>query len=676
MRLSWLAGLSLLLAPSLGLAAESAAVATARTTVTLVSEADSVQAGKPVRLGLRFRMAPGWHIYWQNPGDAGMPPDIAWTLPAGAAAGDIQWPGPDRIAVDAVISYVYSDEIVLPVSVTPGADGLAARAEANWLVCEKICVPEEGSFTLNLPKGDGAASALAPLFAAADARRPVPSPFAATFAPDGTLRLRGEGLSTQSVAEAWFFPAAWGAIDQNAAQVLQPEAGGLALRLKPGAEFAAAKALDGVLMLRDPRGSASYLTVRATPGGAGPESAPVGFLNVLLLALAGGLVLNLMPCVFPVLAMKALGIARMSAAERGAVRAQAASYTAGVVVAFLAIGGGMLALRATGAALGWGFQFQSPVFVALMAWLMFTVGLNLSGVFEIGHSMAGVGQKACMWDGHLGSFFTGLLAVVVASPCTAPFMGSALAAASTAPPAASMAIFATLGVGLALPYLTFALLPGLARRLPRPGPWMTVLRQALAFPMYGAAIWLLWVAGQQMGPDGVLIVAGGMGLLGFAGWVYGITQHSHGRGRRVGQALTLVAVLGALVLLPAANAAAPGAVRTVEGTEPYSAARLAELRAQGRPVFIDMTAAWCVTCIVNERVALAPRAVREEFVARNVVLMRGDWTRQDKEITAYLRASGRDGVPLYVWYAPGREGVVLPQILTPDIVLSHLKQSS
>ena len=332
---NWLIALGLvLMLPVPARAAESAAVTSARASVSLVSESDSYRPGAVTRLGLRFRLAPGWHIYWQNPGDAGSPPDVTWTLPAGARAGEIEWPAPVREDEGPVVSYVYTGALVLPVALTPpaGSAPLAVEAAASWLVCEKICVPEQGRFSLTLPAGTGAPGALAAEFAAADARQPRPSPFAATVAPDGTLRVAGPEISPRAVSDAWFFPAAWGGIDQNAPQPLAVREGALTLRLTPGAQFDPAKGLDGLLVLHDPKGDESFLTVKAAAGAAamevpGPEQ--VGVVRALLLALAGGLILNLMPCVFPVLAMKALGLARLSGGERRTVRAHALSYTAG-----------------------------------------------------------------------------------------------------------------------------------------------------------------------------------------------------------------------------------------------------------------------------------------------------------------------------------------------------------
>ena len=370
--------------------------------------------------------------------------------------------------------------------------------------------------------------------------------------------------------------------------------------------------------------------------------------------------------------MKVVGLA---GAARGRARKHAAAYTAGVLVAFAVVGAALLAARAAGAAAGWGFQFQSPAFVAGMAWLLFAVGLNLSGVFQIGTGLVGAGQGLTRHSGELGSFFTGLLAVVVATPCTAPFMGVAIAAGLAAPPAVTMMVFLAMGLGMATPYVVLALVPGIGRTAPKPGRWMEVLRQALAFPMYAASAWLIWVISQQAGPAGVLGTAAGLVLLGFAAWVLGITQGTADRSRRLGQTAAAAAFLAALAVLSGiATAPAPSAgVVGTAGVEPFSAVRLAALRAEGQPVFVNMTAAWCVTCLVNERVAISTDAVQRAFADHHVAYLKGDWTRQDPAITNYLRENGRDGVPLYVYYPPRGQPDVLPQILTENTLLGALK---
>ncbi len=675
-RLAILALLFALLAAGPAVALESAPATSSRDTVSLVSETDAVAAGTAFRVGLYFRLAPGWHTYWRNPGDAGVAPQLDLVLPPGMQSGPIAWPTPSRLAEGPVMTYSYTGDLLLPVTVTPSghAGPMPIQAHARWLVCKEICVPEEADFRLELPSGTPAPSAQAPLFAAHDRLVPRPSPWQAQIAPDGSLWVQGPELRPATVTDAWFIPDQAGLIQDDAAQPLSVREGGfvLALKLAEGARPDAG--LSGILTVRDRTGLQTDVELHATPGAA-PTPAFPPLRRVLAFAFLGGLILNLMPCVFPILAMKAVALAQ--GAARGEARAHGLFYTAGVLVTFAALAIALLAARQAGIAAGWGFQFASPVFVAAMAWLLFGVGLNLSGVFVLGGRLAGTGSALAARGGKLGSFFTGLLAVLVATPCTAPFMGVAIAAGLAAPPAVTILVFLVMGMGLAAPYAAISLVPSLAQLAPRPGRWMEVLKQGLAFPMYGAAVWLLWVVSQEAGSAGVLGTAAGFVLLGFAAWVLGVSQQASDRSRRFGQSAAAAAVLLAAAVLSGIAVApgTPASAATSEGAEAFSPTRLAALRAEGRPVFVNMTAAWCVTCLVNERVAISGDRVRRAFTAHQVVYLKGDWTRQDPAISAFLRQYGRDGVPLYVYYPPhdGRP-VVLSQILTENEVLEELNQ--
>jgi thiol:disulfide interchange protein DsbD len=671
---------ALLLAASPAGALESDAVRSTHATATLVTDTDAAPAGGRFRIALRLRLAPGWHTYWHNPGDAGAAPDFALTLPPGAQAGPIAWPTPRRMTEGGLTTYAYTDDVLLPVTVTLGPAGgpTPIAAHAAWLVCKDICVPEEGDFHLTLPAGPIAPSAQAPLFAQADRLTPRASPWQARIAPNGVLWVGGAELSPATVTDAWFIPDQPGVIQDDAAQPLSVQQGGFTLELRPAKGFHPDAVLSGVLSVRDRAGLQTDVLLQAQPG-AVPASPSLPLPQMLGLAVLGGLILNLMPCVFPVLAIKVLALANRRA------HAHAFSYAAGVLLAFGGLGGALLAARAASSAAGWGFQFQSPVFVAAMAWLLFGVGLNLSGVFRVGDGLAGAGHGLASARGHAGSFFTGLLAVLVATPCTAPFMAAAIAGALAAPPAETILVFVAMGVGLAAPFMALTLLPGLVRLMPRPGAWMELLRQILAFPMYAAAVWLLWVVSQEAGSGGVLATAAGLVLLGFAAWAVGAAQSLSMRRHRVSgprafRAAAVIAALAALGVLtgiglaPDPATALPGqAGGAAFAPQPYSPARLAALRAAGRPVFVNMTAAWCVTCLVNERVAIATEPVHAAFAAHDIAYLKGDWTRQDPAITEFLRDHGRDGVPLYVYFPPGGAApVVLPQILTEGIVLDRI----
>lgn len=620
--------LLLLLAPRLALAAASAPYVLERGTVRLVSEQNTATDGQ-IRLALEFSLAPGWHIYWQNPGDAGFPPQI--TLGAPAEAGPFSFPAPEFLRQDGVSSYVLSGHVVLPF--TAKNVGSVVTAKARWLVCSDICVPAHADFTLAL---NGGASAEAGLFAPPAL---VPSPFAATLTPDGVLRVAG--LGPGQVRSARFFPLHPGQLADDSVQKLSFTPQGLTLQLalaKPG------QSLTGVLELTDPARQMQALLLNPTPAKT-PVHAPYWAL-----ALLGGLILNLLPCVFPILVLKACGFARLAGAAHGHIRREACGYAAGVMVSMLALAGLLLALRAAGQAVFWGFQFQSPVFVAVMAWVIFAAGLNFAGLFSV--QVPGFIRNVPAQN----SFFTGLLAVLVATPCTAPFMAPAVAAALALPPLGALGIFASLGLGLAAPVLVLGFVPQLAARLPKPGPWMLWLQRALAVPMLGTCVWLGWVLYRQSGPEGVLLLALGALFLFFA------------LRRRLSLALAV------LVLLPLLRNAPAAAPLSLPGAEPYSAARLAALQAQGRPVFIDLTAAWCVTCLVNEHGTLLAPEVLDAFKSHNVALLVGDWTARDPAITALLAANHRAGVPLYLYYRPGDAPEILPQLLSPGLVIQTVSR--
>lgn len=691
-------GLALLGAAALGLAwttpataLESAPFTSSQATVSLVSEAAAVAPGVPFQMGFRQIIAPGWHVYWSNPGDAGAPPELTFDLPQGASAGDLAFPAPQRIEYGPLVNFGYKGEVVFPVEVTPPAslapgDRFQVEVDAHWLICAEICIPEEASFTLALPveATPRPAADTDSLFAAAEASLPRPSPWQAKagFAGEGgVLQLSGDMLAPDTVKEAFFFPAEPGIVANAAPQKLDLAPGTLSLSLAR-AKGELPERLEGVVAITDMAdirsayaistklGSIPAVSATSTPAAA---SALVLWQAIAFAAL-GGLLLNLMPCVFPILAMKAVGIASLAGSQDGAVRAHAVSYTAGVFLSFLALGGLLLLLKAGGMAAGWGFQFTSPVFVAAMAWLMLAVGLNLSGVFSVGGPV-GAGSHLTGQGGHTGSFATGALAVLVATPCTAPFMAAAIGAAFTMEPAATLAVFAAMGIGMALPYGVLAFAPGLARLLPRPGLWMERLKQGLAFPMYAAAIWLVWVLTMQTGPDGMLIALGGALLIAFAAWTLGIAQKGGRRSVVLGRSSAAICALVALAILPQLSTAGDSQpVARASDAEPWSEARVAELQAQGRPVFVNVTAAWCITCKVNEQIALETQATRAAFATAGLVMLEADWTNGDPAISALLKRHGREGVPLYLVYpASGGAPSVLPQILTESIVLQAIR---
>jgi thiol:disulfide interchange protein DsbD len=642
-------------------------------TVSLVSRSDTVR-GATLRLGLLFRLSKGWHIYWMNAGDAGSPPQLAFTQPAHVTISTFDWPAPDWLVANGLGDYVLSGTVLLPFAASlpqaVPARGVDLRGGAQWLVCSPaICVPQEATFTLHLPAGSPTPSAQAGLFAAAQKAEPRSSPFVSTISGDGVLAVTGKGLDPANVRAVHFFPDRPTAIANAAPQRLDVQRGGFSLVLKP-LKWPPSKPIRGVLEITDAAGNRQALAIAPRSGPVEPISSGAPLLWAALGALLGGLLLNLMPCVFPVLAIKALGLARLGGEGRSAIRAQGLSYTAGVLATMLVIGGALEGLRAAGARIGWGFQLQSPAFVTFTAWLVFVVGLNLVGAFEFSSRFAGIGSTFAARKGVMGSFVTGLVAVAVATPCTAPFMGAAIASALAAPAIFGLGIFLFLGLGMALPLLLLGFFPGLGIALPRPGRWMEALRPFLAFPMFATAIWLLWVVARQAGSTGVLVALTGAMLLGFALWLLRF------RGR-IALATRLVVAVGTLGLLPLITATRAGGEMSSSGATRYSAAELANLRAAGTPVLVDMSAAWCITCLVNEHAVLENAEVRAALRARHAVIMMGDWTNRDPAITAYLEAQHRDGVPLYVYYPPDHASpVILPQILTPSLVQRALRDGT
>jgi thiol:disulfide interchange protein/DsbC/DsbD-like thiol-disulfide interchange protein len=713
---------SFLLAAGLpGLAANSS-VDAPHVEVRLIVLPQGLNRGKPAEAGLYFKIEPGWHIYWKNPGDAGLPPQVQWGLPEGITAGALRFPAPKRLPLGPLMDYGYENEVLLPVkldvaaSTAPGPAALDAKV--NWLVCETSCVPGRAELELSRevydhPVQTTPAASDAAIFRRflSQVPRPLPAGYKAVFHRSGDgYRLLVQTGAVETKAE--FFPADRGILDNVAPQEFKAAPTGLILDLKRSANLKENPTeLSGVLELSGGRAfevaalpgnlamaAGNAPSVAAAAAIAAPAPAQIQTMEsptrtespaqaaiawpqlteTFGLAFVGGMILNLMPCVFPVLFLKGLALVNVGKEEQRRLRAHGFVYAAGIVISFWALVAVLLVLRAGGARLGWGFQFQSPVFLTLMAGLLFFLGLSLAGQFDIGLTLSSAGGSLAARHGFTGSFFTGVLAVVVATPCTAPFMGAAIGYALARPAAVTFAVFTALALGLAAPYVAITLQPAWTRLLPRPGVWMDILKQAISLPIFATVIWLSWVLAQAYGANVLAALLADFLLLAVAGWFLG--RWPARRWSAAVASLILFSVIaasiaheGKLTMTPEA----PTSAATQNDWEPWSAEAVSQYLAQGRPVFVDFTASWCLSCQVNERVALDQPEVEKAFSEANVALLRADWTQRREEITGALDALGRSGVPAYALYVPGeKHPELLPEVLTPRIVKNALAKLS
>jgi len=666
-----------------------------------------------VWVGLQLVHKPQWHTYWKNSGDSGQPTQLQWTLPAGVTAGDIAWPLPKKIPIGTLANYGFEGTVLLPVplTITPAfkapllSGDIDVKLKAAWLVCKKECIPEEGEFALKIPVKGSTALNAAEFQAAFDAQpkafvsAPGTTPVSGVTVDGASIRLTMAGLpATLQGKTLEVFPETPEVIETAAVPRQSWQGTVWTATLPLSAQRLNSPTVMPVVLVADVNGRRQGYRAELPVAGTWPAVAPVAGVSpalqsalnsnaassvpvassltlwaALIGALLGGLILNLMPCVFPVLAIKVVGFTR-HADDRRAHRISGMAYTAGVVLSFVALGALMLGLRAAGEGLGWGFQLQSPAVVAALAALFTVIGLNLFGMFEFGNVLPS--GLATLQARHpaVDAFLSGVLAVAVASPCTAPFMGASLGYAIGLPAVEALLIFATIGLGLALPYLAASLVPAIARALPRPGAWMDTFKKFMAFPMFATVAWLVWVLGQQSGIDGAGALLALLVALSFVIWALTLK----GRSKAIVATISIAAfalltgAIGQNVTKPMDIPVSTQANAQPGGWQVWEPGRVDQVLATGQPVFVDFTAAWCVTCQYNKKTTLSNKDVLADLEAKKVVLLRADWTRRDPAITAALQQLGRNGVPVYVVYKAGSTPVVLSEILSVDDVRAVL----
>lgn len=687
-------------------AAQAAPVQRPHIEAELIAEKTALVPGATATIALRLKPDRHWHTYWKNPGDSGLPTRITWTLPPGFEAGPIQWPAPRRFDIGPLTNFGYEGEVFLltdirvPSTLLPGTT-VPVSARADWLVCEEICIPGDASFTLALPVSQRADPD--PDWAEAIARSRASLPRAIEGwnvnaylrGGDIVLQLRSSEPKPPRLHNLAFFPDEPGWINNASPQRMIRTAQGYELRVASVPALESGRgALAGLLVARPGLGrdvGAATVTVNlesvtdqiaeelALEEPSEP-AAGIGMALALALAFLGGVILNLMPCVFPVVSIKILGFVEQARGSAAGLRLHGMAFASGVLVSFWAVAGILLGLRAQGEALGWGYQLQSPPVVAALAVLFFVLALNLSGLFQIGTAMQSLGGGLRLRNAYADSALSGLLATIVATPCTAPFMGAALGFAMVQSPPAAMLVFTSLALGMAAPYLLLSFFPALLRRLPRPGKWMDTLKQVLAVPLYLTVAWLAWVLGRQLGANAVAGLVAGLALIGAALWMLGRWRRPQirtGVRRAVTAAALLLAIAGIALAWPGQQAPEQPEIQASDGPwKPWSEAAVAQARADGKAVFVDFTAAWCVTCQVNKRLVLDSDAVEARLQRDDVVLLRADWTNQDANITAALRGLGRIGVPVYAVYRAGSDDAaptLLPELLTRDKVLEAIE---
>ena len=644
--------------------------------LSLITESDLISSDETILVGLKFKLNPGWHTYWENPGDAGAGASVVWELPPNFTATEILWPGPKKIPVEPLMTYGYEDEALLLTKITSPkvlTYPVNIRAKVSWFTCKDICLPQEGEVSIKLYQGSKSENKST--LTLREMEKTVPTDLSSPYRVnlmDNKIFLQFERENAQKITSAYFFPAEYGFISYVANQKLEKNDKSFSLELLPAEVQVKTMNLKGVLKLNLDGATEYYNLDLPLHDNADISPPSLNLITALFFAFIGGLILNAMPCVFPILSIKILGFIEQSQGSREKIMQHGLVFSAGVLTTFLVVAGVLLFLRSTGDSIGWGYQLQSPLIISLLIYLFVAVGIVFMGNLVLGSQLAKYGVLAQGQRDLAGSFLTGVLAVVVASPCTAPFMGPALGMAFLQPGLGSLFIFLALGIGFSLPYMTLSIFPQLLSKLPKPGEWMETLKQIMAFPMWGSALWLTWVLSSQVELQSVFAVLIGALLVAVGLWLLEKTQNSQGLSRSFALFISISLLVFSLWLIPNSYKASP---EEIEGNDyRFSSERLENLRLNQQAVFLNFTADWCITCKVNEAIALNRESVKKILADKNIVYLKADWTRKDPEIASMLANYGRTGVPLYILFPTQGEPIILPELLTEDLLVDFINK--
>ena len=649
---------------------------TGQSSVTLLTESNQVGGEETLLVGLEFNLSPGWHTYWENPGDSGEGASIKWNLPSGFKASTILWPGPKRIPVEPLMTYGYEDKALLLTEIKSPkefSNPVKISAKINWLTCKDICIPQEGQVDMTLIKGPKVANQFTSKLkeVALTVPKNFPSPYRVSVINE-KIFLQFEKEGSRNISEAYFFPKEYGLVNYTADQKLERNDNSFSLELSSAEVQLKTNTLKGVLKLKVDGIKEFYTLDLPLEKNTNNPLVTISLLTAIIFAFLGGIILNAMPCVFPILSIKILSFIEQSQGSKEKLFHHGLVFSAGVLTTFLAVSALLIFLRASGEAIGWGYQLQSPWVVSLLIYLFVVIGIVFMGNIVLGSSFGNFGTLVQNQKDLASSFFTGVLAVIVASPCTAPFMGPALGLALLQPGLQSIVIFLALGIGFSLPYLILSIYPQLLSKLPKPGEWMQTLKQIMAFPMWASALWLAWVLSSQVDMQSVFAVLLGALLIALGLWLMEKTQNSASILRR----LTLIFSLGLMIfsiwLLPIASDNNSPSLKNEENA--FSVQKLNSLRSEQKMVFLNFTADWCITCKVNEAIALNQDKVKKVLDEKNIIYLKADWTRKDPEIASMLASYGRTGVPLYLLFPSQGDPIILPELLTEDLLLDFLKE--